>query len=225
KDNGAGISAEMLPKVFDLFTQVDATLDRSQGGLGIGLTLVRSLVELHGGSVAVESGGPGMGSEFTVRLPALPETVRRVEAEDQPLADLPAPHGRVLIVDDNADAAASLAMLLTFCGDDVRTASGGAKALELAREFRPRIVLLDIGLPGMDGYDLARRLREQPGGDGLLLIAITGYGQEEDRRRSVAAGFDHHLIKPVDLNALQEVLRSIGPAPAGTRRLPKLPNF
>ena len=205
RDNGVGISAEMLPKVFDLFTQVDRSLDRSQGGLGIGLTLVRRLVEMHEGSVEARSDGLGRGSEFIVRLPiyrakpkassplALPETV-----SCQP--------SRILVVDDNADGGQSLTQLLRLAGHHVAFAQSGYRAIELAREFSPTIALLDIGLPGMDGYELAKQLRGIETSHRLTLIALTGYGQEEDRRRTKEAGFDHHLTKPADLKTLFAIL-------------------
>jgi PAS domain S-box-containing protein len=216
RDNGIGIPAEMLPRVFDLFTQVDRTLDRSQGGLGIGLTLVRSLVELHGGSVKAASEGTGRGSEFIVRLPALPAVPQQKEERkaDEGQSGSATPH-RVLIVDDNVDSVESLAILLEMAGHDARTAHDGPTALETARAFRPRVVLLDIGLPRMDGYEVARRIRQEPGLAGTTLIALTGYGQEEDRRRSREAGFDRHLVKPVDPEELREVLRQLPPESKG----------
>ena len=207
RDNGIGIPAEMLPQVFDLFTQVARTLDRSQGGLGIGLTLVRSLVELHGGSVHAASEGPGRGSEFVVRLPALPADLPRNDERKAVTARAPPTIShRILIVDDNVDSAESLAMLLELTGHIARTAHDGPAALETALAFRPRVVLLDIGLPRMDGYEVARRLRQDPAYAGMTVIAMTGYGQEEDRRRSKEAGFDRHLVKPVDPDELQDLL-------------------
>ena len=205
RDTGVGIAPEMLPRVFDLFTQVERTLDRAQGGLGIGLTLVRSLVELHGGSVQAFSGGVGAGSEFVVRLPA------RADAEDRgretrPGVAAPVTPRRILVVDDNLDSAETLAQLLQLSGHQARTAHNGPGALAAAGAFRPEVVLLDIGLPGMDGYEVARRLRAGPGGEKMLLVAQTGYGQEEDRCRSRQAGFDAHLVKPVDPGALQALL-------------------
>ncbi len=215
RDSGMGIPAEMIGSVFDLFTQVDRSLDRSQGGLGIGLTLVRQLVEMHGGQVEAHSDGPGRGSEFVVRLPAL-------AAEAVSEAPPPAPAGppargpgrRVLVVDDNWDAAESLALLLEVAGHQVRTCPDGRSALEAAEQFRPEAVLLDIGLPGMDGYEVARRMRQLPATRGALLVALTGYGQEDDQRRAHEAGFNHHLIKPADLEALAGLLASSAP-PAG----------
>jgi CheY-like chemotaxis protein len=208
RDTGIGISADMLPRIFELFCQSDRSEARSQGGLGIGLCLVRSLVQLHGGSVHAASAGPGRGSEFTVRLPLARE------AEPGPdgarpgngRADAAAPARRVLVVDDNRDAADSLGLLLKALGNDVQVAHDGASALDAARTYRPGVVLLDLGMPGMNGYEVARALRAQPGLEDVVLVALTGWGQKEDRLRSRAAGFDHHLIKPVDLAALQALL-------------------
>ena len=207
RDDGLGIAPEMLGRVFDLFVQADSSVARSRGGLGIGLTLVRSLVGLHGGSVEARSAGPGEGSEFVVRLP-LP----RQTAGEEPLADEGDVGGeetrkrRILVVDDNVDAAESLAMLLRLGGNEVQIAHEGPAALRLAHEIPPDIVLLDLGMPLMDGYEVAQRLRQDPAVDGALIVALTGWGQEEDRRRSAAAGFDLHLVKPVEPSALQRVL-------------------
>jgi PAS domain S-box-containing protein len=205
-DTGAGIPADILPHVFELFAQADRTLDRARGGLGIGLTLVKSLVEQHGGSVQAYSEGPGRGSEFVVRLPihAGPEPPAAPSAALPPTAAaLPQ---RVLVVDDNADAADTLAMLLSVRGYDVRVARDGPAALGAARDFHPELVLLDIGLPGMDGYAVARALRADQAYNPLRLVALTGYGREEDRRRSAEAGFDHHLVKPVAPEVLLGIL-------------------
>ncbi|MBL8112640.1 MAG: PAS domain S-box protein [Acidobacteria bacterium] len=203
-DSGIGISPEELPRVFDMFTQVDTSLERSRGGLGIGLTLVRRLVEMHGGSVFATSPGLGRGSEFVVRLPLaseLPET-----QSTSPPGDAPAPRRRVLIVDDNKDGAESLAMLLTLEGHETHTAHDGLAALEAAERLRPEIVLLDIGLPLLNGYEVCQRLREQTWGKAMKLVALTGWGQEDDRRKSSKAGFDHHLVKPVDHVALARLI-------------------
>jgi len=212
-DNGAGISAEMLPRVWGLFTQADRTLGREQGGLGIGLTLVKRLVELHGGSVAARSDGLGRGSEFIVRLP-LADAPYPTPASDRPGTMRPtAAHRRVLVVDDNVDGADSLAMLLALHGHTTRVARDGPTGLSEAEEFRPDVVLLDIGLPGLDGFEVARRLRSRFGTQDLRIIAQTGWGQEADRERSRAAGFDLHLVKPIDPT---ELLRIIGAtAPGG----------
>ncbi len=205
RDTGTGIPPEMLPAVFDLFTQAERTLDRAQGGLGIGLTLVRSLVEMHGGTVQVFSAGVGAGSEFVVRLPALAGAVEGGAGPGPGVAAAVTPR-RILVVDDNVDSAESLALLLRLAGHRARTAHNGPGALAAARDFRPEVVLLDIGLPGMDGYEVARRLREWADGERVLLVAQTGYGQEDDRCRSRQAGFDAHLIKPVDPSVLQALL-------------------
>lgn len=209
KDSGSGIPSDMLVKIFDLFTQVDNSLDRSQGGLGIGLTLVKRLIEMHGGSVQAFSGGVGKGSEFVVRLPAascesrIDET--KVEANGMPAV----PSGRrVLVVDDNIDSADSLAMLLRLSGYDVRLAYDGPTAIVSARDFAPEIVLLDIGLPSMNGYEVARHLRTQPATEEILLVAVSGYGQDEDRQQALQAGFNHHLTKPIDYLALEKILAS-----------------
>jgi PAS domain S-box-containing protein len=204
KDNGIGIPADMIEHVFDLFAQGERTLARTEGGLGIGLTLARRIVALHGGSIKAVSPGPGQGSEFCVRLPLLPAYARDVPAAR---AQSPSPTQRrsVVVVDDNEDAAQSMAMLLRTVGHEVHIEHDGASALKRLTAHLPDIVLLDIGLPGLDGYEVARRLREHPGGTGVRIYAMTGYGQDEDRRRSLAAGFDGHLVKPVmpsDLFAL-----------------------
>jgi signal transduction histidine kinase/CheY-like chemotaxis protein len=203
KDNGIGIAPNALSQVFDMFMQVDRSTRRSQGGLGIGLTLVRSLVGMHGGSVEARSEGPGLGSEFIVRLPLLGE--QHASAE-QPRRMKPLPSRRILIVDDSRDGGESLATLLRVLGAEVALAHSGRHALECVDDFKPDVVLLDIGMPGMDGYEVARRIRENPANRQISLIALTGWGQEEDRRRSVAAGFDHHLVKPADIEQLRQLL-------------------
>ncbi len=210
RDNGMGIPADVLPRIFDLFAQAERTLARAEGGLGIGLTLVRRLTELHGGSVEASSEGPGQGSEFVVRLPLLPRsspTAAASTAAHPPVTG--APTRRVLVVDDNRDSAESLAMLLRLVGHDVRTVHDGRQALVVAEAYRPDFVLLDIGLPGMDGYEVAKRLRAEPWGSEMKLVALTGYGGEEDRRRSQAAGFAQHLIKPVDFDTLLATLAAL----------------
>jgi signal transduction histidine kinase/ActR/RegA family two-component response regulator len=204
RDTGVGISAEMLARVFDLFTQVDNTLDRAQGGLGIGLTLVKSLVEQHGGQVEVASEGVGLGSEFVVRLPVLSDAPGSAPADKDDSG--PAPARRVLVVDDNRDSAESLATLLQLGGHEVATAHNGPRALEVATEFRPEVVLLDIGLPGMSGYEVARALRDRAELRGTLVVAMTGYGQDADRQRSCAAGIDHHLVKPLEPRDVRRIL-------------------
>lgn len=208
RDSGVGIPREMLPQVFGIFTQVDSSRNRSQGGLGLGLTIVKRLVEMHGGSVSATSSGPGQGSEFTVRLPAVSDDEVRAGSGDP---DLPKkmPVQRILVVDDNRDAAASLGLLLRMMGNSVRIAHDGWSALEIARDFRPTVALLDIGMPGMNGYELARQLRQDAALRGLVLVAVTGWGQEEDRRRSREAGFDHHLTKPAEIDELEKLLGSM----------------
>ncbi|HEY7315814.1 MAG TPA: response regulator [Gemmataceae bacterium] len=210
-DSGVGIPGDLLPQIFDLFTQGDRSLARSEGGLGIGLTLVKSLVEMHGGRVEAKSDGAGRGSEFAVYLPTLPSADRggrSAESSSGPRSVLrdPQSKSRLLVVDDNADAAESLSMILRASGHQVRTAYDGPTALRAAAEFQPDVVLLDIGLPQMDGYEVARRLRGEVGLKDARLVALTGYGQEEDRRRAQEAGFDEHLTKPTDLTVLQNLL-------------------
>ncbi len=210
RDDGMGIPPDVLPKVFDLFTQAERTLDRAEGGLGIGLTLVRRLTEMHGGTVAVHSDGPGRGSEFAVRLPLLPdEPAPARPGRQEPRAAPTAAPRRILVVDDNTDSAESLATLPRLLGNQVRTAPDGPCALDAAASYRPDVILLDIGLPGMDGYEVARRLRAEDRYGRPLLAALTGYGGEEDRRRARAAGFDRHMIKPVEIEVLQDMLKSL----------------
>jgi PAS domain S-box-containing protein len=207
-DTGIGIPADLLPKIFDLFTQGDRSLDRSEGGLGIGLTLVRRLVELHGGAVGAHSEGSGRGSELVIRLPLL--DAAQEPAGGPPMEPLhPAVAHRVLVVDDNLDAAESMAALLAVWGHEVRSAHDGPSALAVAAEWRPDTVLLDIGLPRMSGYEVAERLRQLPGLGQVALIAVTGYGQEEDRRLSRDRGFDHHLVKPVEPEKLKRLIAAV----------------
>jgi signal transduction histidine kinase/CheY-like chemotaxis protein len=207
RDTGIGLSTEMLPHVFDLFAQSERTPDRTQGGLGIGLTLVRHLVELHGGSSEAHSAGLGQGSEFVVRLPALPPGALRPASA----TSVPAPQrrARVLLVEDNTDAADALMMLLETLGHEVVVMHDGPSALIAMRTSAPDVALVDIGLPGMDGYDLARRMRALPQGRVVMLVALTGYGRAEDRQRAMAAGFDYHLTKPVELDALQGLVARV----------------
>jgi two-component system CheB/CheR fusion protein len=214
RDNGIGIPPEMQPNVFDMFMQVDRSLERARGGLGIGLTLVKQLVVLHGGAVEVRSEGLGKGCEFVVRLPLpqdLPERAAPVATLHVP--SIPTAGHRILIVDDNKDSVESLGMLLRMMGNQTRTAHDGIEGLTIAREYRPDVVLMDIGLPGLNGYDAARAIRKEPWGADMMLVALTGWGQDSDRRRSKAAGFDYHLVKPVTLEALMSVLSSLEPAP------------
>jgi len=206
RDRGIGIPPQMLTEVFELFSQGERTLDRAQGGLGIGLSLVKTVVEMHGGSVSAHSEGVDRGSEFLIRLPCLLEPAIAGPAAEPP-ARRAIPPRRILIVDDSRDAAESLAMLLSLSGHQVLVSHHGEEALSLAAAERPEVVLLDIGLPGIDGYEVCRRLR-QGGLDGALIIAMTGYGQERDRQRSKDAGFDTHTVKPVELDHLMELLAS-----------------
>jgi CheY-like chemotaxis protein/two-component sensor histidine kinase len=212
RDSGIGIAPDMLPRVFDLFVQAERRLDRSQGGVGIGLTLVKRLVEMHGGTVTAHSRGSGHGSEFVVRLPARPEPDEPGKGEAG-AATARLPRHRVLVVDDNPDAADSLALLLELAGQEVRAAHDGPSALAEAEAMRPVLVFLDIGMPGMDGFEVARRLRRLPGLAGVRLVAMTGWGQDEDRRRSAEAGFDQHLVKPVEPKALEQLLADLGVRP------------
>ncbi|MBP3955537.1 response regulator [Gemmata sp. G18] len=213
KDTGLGIPAEMLPRVFDLFTQVGKHLDRAQGGLGIGLSLVKRLVEMHGGEVTVESPGADRGSTFAVRLPLAPDAPV-VPASNSSVRAARGQSRRVLVVDDNADAADSLSELLALSGHKTETAQSGPEALRAAARFRPELVFLDIGLPGMDGYEVARTLRAAPGSRATVLVALTGWGTEEDRKRSAEAGFDFHLTKPVETEQLEGLLAKLARNPA-----------
>ena len=211
RDTGVGIAPDMLACIFDLFTQVKGSLSRSQGGLGIGLTLARSLIEMHGGSVQATSSGLGCGSEFVVRLPLRKDEGARTkdgpDADPEDTSGIPHATGLdVLIVDDNTDAAETLAVVLRLDGHAVRTSHNGLAALEAARAQPPDVVLCDIGMHGMDGLEVARRLRQDVGLTETLLVALTGYGGHEDRRRSQEAGFNVHLVKPVDLAALEAIL-------------------
>jgi signal transduction histidine kinase len=212
RDEGVGIPPEALPRLFEMFSQVDRSLERSQGGLGIGLALVRGLVTMHGGSVEAYSDGPGQGSAFTVRLPVVRETAQIAEPIQETGVNA-GPRRRVLVVDDNRDAAASLGMLLSLWGHDTRIAHDGVEALDLAEGFRPEVILLDLGLPRLNGYDACRQIRERCCGKDVVIVATTGWGQEDDRRRSREAGFNEHFVKPVDLTALQVLL---GKLPAGS---------
>ena len=206
EDNGFGIAPELLPRVFDLFVQGERTLDRAQGGLGIGLTLVRRLVELHGGTVAAASEGPGCGSVFTVRLPKVP-----MPMGTQPSSTPDHYNGcsrRVLVIEDNHDAREMFRMMLELAGHEVLEAGDGLAGLELLKATRPDVAVIDVGLPGLNGYEIARRFRAEPDSDDVMLVALTGYGTPDARERSRQAGFDHHLIKPVNAEALQEILRT-----------------
>lgn len=208
KDNGAGIPPDKLNTIFEMFMQVDSTSDRSQGGLGIGLTLVKRLVEMHGGRIEPRSAGEGMGSEFIVRLPILSKPATTTESGTDAAAG-PAAQHRILIVDDNRDSADSLAMLLEITGNKTYLAHDGVEAIEAIETHRPEVVLLDIGLPRLDGHEVCRRVREQDWGKNIVMIALTGWGQADDRRRSREAGFNGHLVKPVDYEKLLELLSKL----------------
>ncbi len=208
RDSGVGIAPDLMPRIFDLFTQAERSLARSQGGLGIGLCLVQRLVEMHGGKVAAYS-ALGQGSEFVVRLPLVLTDQPRPPSPPTEKARPTAPSVRVLVVDDNIDTAGSLEMLLRESGHDVRTAHGGPAALEAARDYRPNVVLLDIGLPVLDGYEVAQRMRQQSVLQNVVLVAMTGYGQESDRQRALEAGFDHHLVKPARFEQIEEILATV----------------
>jgi PAS domain S-box-containing protein len=215
KDSGIGIAADQLPRVFEMFLQVDSSLERSQGGLGIGLTLVKRLVEMHGGTISAMSEGLGKGSEFIVELPLASDAseLKKEVPEDRKMsASL-----RILNVDDNRDGAESLAVLLNFMGNETRTAFDGEEAVRVANDFRPNVVLLDIGLPKLNGFEACRRIRESSWAKNTTLIAVTGLGQEDDRRRSKEAGFNHHMVKPVDPNELMKLLADL---PVEKRSLP-----
>jgi CheY-like chemotaxis protein len=207
-DSGAGIPSDQLERVFSMFNQVDRRPERSQGGLGIGLALVRRLVDMHGGSVQASSDGPGKGSEFVVRLPVLagvPETLTPTVPEKA----APSVRRRVLIVDDNRDAADALAMLLQHTGHDTFVAYDGPAAFTAAETHRPEVILLDIGLPGMSGHEVCRQMRAQVWGQHIRMIALTGWGQDEDRRKARAAGFDAHLVKPVGYDELTSLIAEV----------------
>lgn len=218
-DNGIGIPADLLPMIFNLFTQLDRTSSPTQSGLGIGLALVQRLIEMHGGSVTAHSDGPGRGSEFVIRIPLfIRERVEPGQSSNKPSAleqSMTNAEGaahtqrRILVADDNNDALESLATLLQLSGHEVYTAANGAVALESAEQHRPEVALLDIGMPKLDGYEVARRIRAQPWGQRITLVALTGWGQDSDRRRSQEAGFDSHLVKPLDLDKLTELLATL----------------
>jgi two-component system CheB/CheR fusion protein len=207
-DNGIGISEDMKPRLFTLFSQAQSAMGRSEGGLGVGLSLVRGLVSLHGGTVEARSDGLGKGSEFIVRIPV---GAALEHPESDVAADVPVPGAglKILVVDDSRDAADTCAILLELSGHHVQTAYTGQRALELADSFRPHVLLLDIGLPDFDGYQLAKKIRATPWGRGTVLIAVTGWGQEADRRRAFEAGFDQHLTKPIAAETVESLLQSL----------------
>lgn len=212
RDTGMGIPAEMLSHVFDMFTQINRHLKRAQGGLGIGLTLVKRLVELHEGSVGVTSAGEGQGTEFTVRLPLLDQAIDQ-DAQSPSEGESSAKEHRILLIDDNKDALSCLRMLIKIHGNPVATATSGEEGIDQIASFKPTIIFLDLGMPGMDGFETARRIRQLPEGKNVMLVALTGWGQEEDRQRTKQAGFDHHIVKPVSSQILRELL-------AATRAVP-----
>ena len=212
RDSGVGIPPSMLPRIFEIYAQADESLHHSRGGLGIGLSLVKSLVELHGGNITAASEGENLGSEFTLRLPMALNGALRVAPTPKAPAATAAERGcklRLLIIDDDVDTAKSMGRLLTISGHEVKIAHDGRTAIEIARAFHPEVVLLDIGLPGRDGFQVAEQLRDEPGCSNVLLVAISGYGQDEDRKRSKAAGFDHHLVKPIDYDELMTLIGSV----------------
>ncbi|HEY6927508.1 MAG TPA: ATP-binding protein [Steroidobacteraceae bacterium] len=206
KDSGIGISAAALPRLFNMFSQVHSTTDRSEGGLGIGLALAQGLIELHGGTIEASSEGLGCGSEFTVRLPRRPAQVPEI-TPNKPATVASTSRHRILIADDNRDSAETLAALLRMEGHEVTSVHDGPVALSAFSEIKPNVALLDIGMPGLTGYEVARKMRQSSSGVSLTLIAITGWGQDIDKERAYAAGFDHHLTKPVDPHRLVELLR------------------
>jgi signal transduction histidine kinase len=228
RDNGIGIPADLMPMIFNLFTQLDSASGAAQSGLGIGLALVQRLVEMHGGSVTARSDGLGHGSEFVIRLPLFireriesGQPIQQLSALEQSMTN--ADHAtrtqrRILVADDNNDALESLATLLQLSGHEVYTAANGAMALESAEQHRPEVALLDIGMPKLDGYEVARRIRAQPWGQRITLVALTGWGQDSDRKRSQEAGFDSHLVKPLDLDKLTELLAALPLAGSGVTR-------
>ncbi|HKS41023.1 MAG TPA: ATP-binding protein, partial [Blastocatellia bacterium] len=210
KDTGVGIPAHQLPRVFEMFSQVDRSLEKSQGGLGIGLSIVKRLVEMHGGTVEAQSEGHGFGSQFIVRLPVLAsldhESQPPSKREEQASASA---ERRIVVADDNEDSAYTMAMMLKIMGNDVRTAHDGFEAIEVAEAFRPELILLDIGMPRLNGYDACRQIREQSWGKDVVMVALTGWGQDEDKRLSREAGFDHHLVKPIEPEALEKLLAAL----------------
>jgi CheY-like chemotaxis protein len=210
-DNGIGIAPDMLPRVFDMFAQANRSLDRAQGGLGLGLALVRRLVELHGGRVEARSDGCGQGAEFVVHLPAAlgPRDAEGLHDDEQTAGASTSARARVLLVEDNVDAADALGMLLELLGHEVQVVHDGLAALEALQRRMPDVMLIDIGLPGIDGFEVAQRVRALPGARSVVLVALTGYGRSEDKERTRAAGFDHHLTKPVEIDALQGLVATL----------------
>jgi CheY-like chemotaxis protein len=211
RDNGIGISQEQLPRLFEMFSQVTTAIERSEGGLGIGLALVRGLVLLHGGTIEARSAGIGQGSEFIVTLPLSPEEQVRLNlTATSNSVNKNLTRKRILMVDDNRDNADLCSIILKKAGHEVRTAYSGREALEIADRFRPNVVMLDIGMPDMNGYEVARQIREMTWGKDIILMAITGWGQEEDKLKAFAAGFNHHVTKPYDAKILEQLLTQPG---------------
>ena len=214
RDDGIGIAPDHINSVFDLFMQVDRSLSRSRSGLGIGLTLVKRFVEMHGGTVRAHSDGTGQGSSFIIRLPARTAVAR----DDRPAVSVDGASRRhpqrILVVDDNRDAATTLCQLLQMTGNEVQIAHDGVEAVTVADQFRPQVILLDIGLPRKNGYDVCREIRETSWGKDILIIAISGWGQDDDRRKSKEAGFDRHMVKPVDYSMLRSILATSAALPA-----------
>jgi CheY-like chemotaxis protein len=211
KDDGIGIPAAMQHGIFEMFAQIDRPLEKGYKGLGIGLTLVRRLVEMHGGTIEVHSNGTDQGSEFRVCLPTVSAGP---EVSPTPPSQVDAARSgrlRILVVDDNVDAALMLGVVVRALGNEVRTAHDGQQAIEMAADFRPHVALMDLGMPKLDGYEAARHIRQQPWGKDLVLVALTGWGQDEDKQRTREAGFDHHLVKPADPAALQRLLAELEP--------------
>jgi CheY-like chemotaxis protein len=218
RDTGIGIPREMLARVFEMFLQADRSLEKAQGGLGVGLSLVKGLVELHHGVVEAHSEGPGRGSEFVVQLPLAPAlTAKPLRGTRKELVAATG-RRRILVVDDNRDSASSLAMVLDALKYETRVAFDGMEAIETASEFRPHIVLLDIGMPRLNGYDACRRMRKKAWGRNMVIVALTGWGRLPDQDRSKAAGFDFHLVKPVDPALLSRLLTTLPPSPAAVER-------
>jgi signal transduction histidine kinase/ActR/RegA family two-component response regulator len=209
RDNGIGIPREMQSRVFDIFTQVDRSLEKSQGGLGIGLSIAKRLVEMHGGTITVASGGHRKGSEFVVRLPATLESRPGGGNRAGPLAAAKVARHRILVADDNADSATTLSLMLEVMGNEVLVANDGQEAVDFAASFNPDTILMDIGMPRMNGYEACEKIRAMPGADGIYMVALTGWGQDEDKARSHAAGFDRHLVKPVEPLTLERMIRGL----------------
>jgi signal transduction histidine kinase/ActR/RegA family two-component response regulator len=206
RDDGIGIPSEMKDRIFEMFAQIDRSMERSYSGLGIGLTLVKRLVEMHGGRIEVHSEGRNQGSEFVVRLPTEGARAERETTDERPKAEAPAGGLRVLVVDDNRPAADILAKVIRLLGNEVRTAYDGREGVAVADEFRPEVILMDLGMPNMNGYEATREIRRFDWGGGVMIVALTGWGQDEDRRRTEEAGFDRHLVKPVEPSTLQKLL-------------------